>query len=246
MVLKDREAAAETLRAQQETLANCTDCALCEGRTQVVFGVGSPVAELLFVGEGPGFNEDKLGEPFVGQAGKLLTELLAGIGLSRGDVYIANVVKCRPPGNRDPLPAEIDACSPKLMEQIRVLRPRVVCTLGRFATRLVAQTEAPITSIRGRAKAAEVAGVPVLIFPVFHPAAALYTPANKAVLQEDFQRLKVLLARGQEALAAHAGGRETGQGEAGEPSSVPAPPSPAVKEAEPAGGPADGEQLELW
>ncbi len=231
---KDREAAARALRAQQELLGTCTDCSLCEGRTQVVFGVGSPVADLLFIGEGPGFNEDKLGEPFVGQAGKLLTELLAGIGLAREDVYIANVVKCRPPGNRDPLPVEIEACSPKLMEQIRILRPRVVCTLGRFATRLIAQTDAPITSIRGRAKAAEVAGVPVLILPVFHPAAALYTPANKAVLEEDFQKLRVLLARGQDALGQD--GRKQG--------AVPA--RPVSQEAATGGALDDGEQLALW
>lgn len=243
---KDREAAAQALRAQQDLLATCTDCSLCQGRTQVVFGAGSPVADLLFVGEGPGFNEDKVGEPFVGQAGKLLTELLAGIGLAREDVYIANVVKCRPPGNRDPLPAEIEACSPKLMEQVRILQPRVVCTLGRFATRLIAQTEAPITSIRGRAKAGEVAGVPVLIFPVFHPAAALYTPANKAVLEDDFQKLRVLLARGQEALAQAAGRRVAEQANGPNPPAPADPPRAAVQETRLSGRRENGEQLELW
>jgi uracil-DNA glycosylase family 4 len=166
----------------------------------VVFGVGSAVADLMFVGEAPGFNEDKQGEPFVGQAGKLLTDLLGSIGLSRQQVYIANVVKCRPPGNRDPLPEEIEACSPHLLEQIRVIRPQVVCTLGRFATRLLARTDASMSSVRGRAKEAEIAGVDVIIFPVFHPAAALYTPANRELLQEDFFKLRQLLARGREAL----------------------------------------------
>jgi uracil-DNA glycosylase family 4 len=175
----------------------------------VVFGVGNPKAELMFVGEGPGFNEDRQGEPFVGQAGKLLTELLGGIGLTRQDVYIANVVKCRPPENRDPASDEIAACSPHLMQQIAIIRPRVICTLGRFATKLLAETELSMTVIHGKAKAREVAGVQTVIFPVFHPAAALYTPANRQVLQEDFVRLRRLLERGFEALSAPAGAEQT-------------------------------------
>jgi uracil-DNA glycosylase len=198
---KDPVVAAEALAAQADAMLGCNECGLCSARTQVVFGVGSPVADLLFVGEGPGFNEDRQGEPFVGQAGKLLTELLGSIGLKREQVYIANVVKCRPPGNRDPLPDEIEACSRHLMDQVRVIQPRVICTLGRFATRLLAETDASMSSVRGRAKEHVVAGVPVLIFPVFHPAAALYTPANKAGLQEDFLKLKVILSRGRDALA---------------------------------------------
>ncbi len=120
--------AAEALRALQGELSGCTGCGLSPGRTQVVFGAGNPQAELLFVGEGPGFHEDRQGEPFVGQAGKLLTELLAGIGLTRDDVYIANVVKCRPPENRDPTPYEIAACTPHLMRQIAIIKPRVICS----------------------------------------------------------------------------------------------------------------------
>lgn len=235
---KDWETAAEQLQAQSRRLADCRDCELCQGRTQVVFGVGSPVAELMFVGEGPGFNEDKQGEPFVGQAGKLLTELLAAIGLRREDVYIANVVKCRPPNNRDPLPDEIAACSPKLMEQIKTIRPTVICTLGRFATKLIAQTDASMSSVRGRAKEAQVAGLPVLIFPVFHPAAALYTPANRTVLEQDFQKLQVLLARGPEALAG-AKGAQPGSAEPGGGTT-------ACAEMEAACHCDDGEQLELW
>jgi DNA polymerase len=161
-----------------------------------VFGVGNPDADLLFVGEGPGFHEDKQGEPFVGAAGKLLTELLAQIGLARSDVYIANVVKCRPPENRDPLPEEIAACSPHLMQQIAAIRPRVICTLGRFATRLLADTELSITAIHGKAKQCEIAGVDVIIFPVFHPAAALYTPGNRVVLEQDFAKLRHVLLHG--------------------------------------------------
>jgi len=190
------EDAAEALARLQESLRDCPLCELCRGRTRVVFGVGSPRAELMFVGEGPGFHEDRQGEPFVGQAGKLLTTLLGEIGLARADVYIANVVKCRPPENRDPLPAEIEACSPHLMEQIAIIRPKVICTLGRFATKLLAETDQSMSSIHGRAKETTLAGVDTIIFPVFHPAAALYTPANRQVLQEDFAKLRFLLERG--------------------------------------------------
>ncbi len=240
--------AAGALRTLADSLRDCRRCGLCNGRTQMVFGVGSPVAELMFVGEGPGFNEDRMGEPFVGQAGKLLTELLGGIGLARADVYIANVVKCRPPENRDPLPDEIEACSPHLMEQIAIIRPRVVCTLGRFATKLLADTELSITAIHGKAKQKELAGVDTIIFPVFHPAAALYTPANRQVLVDDFARLRRLLDRGMDALtgAPPAGevagpGASGGDSEAagGRPQGVAAPP-PRRPE------PPRTEQLHLW
>jgi DNA polymerase len=173
----------------------------------------------------------------VGQAGRLLTELLAGIGLRREDVYIANVVKCRPPENRDPLPDEIEACSPNLVRQIQTIRPRVICTLGRFATRLVAQTDAGISSIRGRAKFMEVAGVPVVVLPVFHPAAALYTPANRVLLEEDFQKLRRLLDAGEGALIPKPGAVEEAPS-ADEPVLPPDDPPAA------SGGAA--EQLHLW
>jgi uracil-DNA glycosylase len=195
------EETAAALKAFADSLSDCTKCRLCENRTQVVFGVGSANADLLFVGEGPGFHEDRQGEPFVGAAGKLLNELLGGIGLSRADVYIANVVKCRPPENRDPAPDEIEACSPHLMQQIAIIRPRVICTLGRFATKLLAETELSITAIHGKAKERTLGGVHTVLFPVFHPAAALYTPANRQVLVEDFARLRRLLDRGVEALS---------------------------------------------
>lgn len=197
--------AAKALQELNAALRGCTRCSLHRSRTQVVFGVGDPQAELMFVGEGPGFHEDRQGEPFVGQAGKLLTELLAGIGLTRGQVYIANVVKCRPPENRDPAPEEIAACSPHLLAQIGIIRPRVICTLGRHATKLLAETELSMTAIHGKVKKREVAGVQAWIFPVFHPAAALYTPANRRLLEEDFAKLRVLLDRGPEALRTSAG-----------------------------------------
>jgi uracil-DNA glycosylase family 4 len=203
------DAGTSGLAALADSLKDCSGCGLAQGRTQVVFGSGNADAELMFVGEGPGFHEDRQGEPFVGQAGKLLTELLGGIGLSRQDVYIANVVKCRPPENRDPTPAEIAACSAHLFKQIRIIRPRVICTLGRFATKLLADTELSMTAIHGRAKERTLAGVPVLVFPVFHPAAALYTPANRQVLEEDFSKLRVLLTKGVEAL----GSKEIATGE---------------------------------
>lgn len=235
--------AAERLHALKESLADCRKCGLCEGRTQVVFGAGAPEAQLMFVGEGPGFHEDRQGEPFVGQAGKLLNELLAGIGLTRSDVYIANVVKCRPPENRDPSTAEIEACSPHLFQQIEMIRPRVICTLGRFATRLLTGTELSITAIHGKAKEAQLGGVPVLLFPVFHPAAALYTPANRAVLEEDFGKLKVLVDRGAGALAAglRQGSPDEGEGqEQSAQSDVVAAGNGEGKSSRPA------EQLPLW
>src|ERR671914_1952075 len=128
---------AAALREYAEQTASCTKCALAQGRTQVVFGSGSPDADLMFVGEAPGFHEDQQGVPFVGQAGKLLDRLLEGIGLTRADVWVCNVLKCRPPGNRDPLPDEIAACEPHLFRQIELIRPRVVATLGNFATKLL-------------------------------------------------------------------------------------------------------------
>ncbi len=232
---------------------------MAEGRTQIVFGTGSADADLMFVGEAPGFNEDKQGEPFVGQAGKLLNELLEQIGLSRGEVYIANVLKCRPPQNRDPQPDEIDACRENLFRQVQIVRPRVLCTLGRFATHLIAETTAPMGAVRGRAKRMEVGGVPVVVFPVFHPAAALYTPANRKVLEEDFARLRVLLERGESVLkgpAAEPVGEPTGEpavepaaeaagASAGEPA---AEPVTALESSAPAVAAADDEteQLPLW
>lgn len=204
-VRSGESSAAERLSSLKDSLSDCRKCGLCEGRTQVVFGAGAAEAQLMFVGEGPGFHEDRQGEPFVGQAGKLLNELLAGIGLARADIYIANVVKCRPPENRDPTTQEIEACSPHLFQQIEIIRPRVICTLGRFATKLLTDTDLSMTAIHGKAKEGELGGVSVLLFPVFHPAAALYTPTNRALLAEDFSKLRVLLDRGLGALTSGEG-----------------------------------------
>jgi uracil-DNA glycosylase len=173
----------------------CTRCRLHEGRTQVVFGVGDPEADLMFVGEAPGFHEDQQGVPFVGQAGKLLDRLLDGIGLSRADVYIANVLKCRPPGNRDPQPEEIEQCEPYLFRQIELIRPKVVATLGNFATKLLSGKPTGITRVHGVEQETTLGGFRVLLYPLYHPAAALYTPAMLKVLEEDFRLIPGLLER---------------------------------------------------
>jgi uracil-DNA glycosylase len=183
------------LEAFAREVAGCTRCRLSEGRTQVVFGVGSPKADLMFVGEGPGFHEDKQGIPFVGQAGKLLDKLLAGIGLDRGDVYIANIVKCRPPGNRDPVPDEKEACEPYLFRQIELIQPKVIASLGNHATKQLSGKDVGITRIHGREQQIQLGSRSVLLYPLYHPAAALYTPAMLNVLEEDFARLPELIGR---------------------------------------------------
>ncbi len=160
-----------------------------------MFGVGDPDADLMFVGEAPGFHEDQQGFPFVGQAGKLLDRLLAGIGLDRGRVYIANVLKCRPPGNRDPQPDEIEACESHLFRQLELIQPKVVATLGNFATKLLSGKPHGITRVHGTVQAATVGGRRVTLYPLYHPAAALYTPAMLRTLEEDFSRLPSVLAR---------------------------------------------------
>ena len=182
------------LTAFADQVAGCTRCRLAQGRTQVVFGVGNPDADLMFVGEAPGFHEDQQGVPFVGQAGQLLTKLLAGIGLTRDDVYICNVLKCRPPGNRDPAPDEIEACESHLFRQIELIRPKVVATLGNFATKLLSGKPTGITRVHGQEQERTLGGRRVLLYPIYHPAAALYTPAMLRVLEEDFRRLPQLLA----------------------------------------------------
>jgi uracil-DNA glycosylase len=183
------------LLAYRDEVMACTRCRLSQGRTQVVFGAGNPDADLMFVGEAPGFHEDKQGVPFVGQAGKLLEKLLAGIGLRRDDVYIANVLKCRPPGNRDPQPDEIEACESHLFHQIELIRPHVVATLGNFATKLLSGRPAGITRVHGQEQEVELGGNRVVLYPLYHPAAALYTPKMLEVLASDFRRLPELLGR---------------------------------------------------
>jgi len=185
----------DELLAFGELVAGCTKCALAAGRTQVVFGAGDPDSDLMFVGEAPGFHEDKQGVPFVGAAGKLLEQLLEGIGLSRGEVYIANVLKCRPPGNRDPLPEEIQACESHLWRQIELIEPRVVATLGNFATKLLSGRPTGITRVHGQEQEVTLGGRRVLLYPIYHPAAALYTPRMLEVLKSDFARLPELMGR---------------------------------------------------
>jgi DNA polymerase len=175
--------------------SGCTRCPLSEGRTQVVFGSGDPNADLMFVGEAPGFHEDKQGVPFVGQAGKLLDRLLDGIGLTRADVYVSNVIKCRPPGNRDPMPEEIEQCEPYLFRQIELIEPRVIATLGNFATKLLSGKQLGITRVHGQEQDVTLGGRRVLLYPLYHPAAALYTPSMLTVLEEDVGRLPALLGR---------------------------------------------------
>jgi uracil-DNA glycosylase len=184
---------AAALREYADQTAICTTCALAQGRTQVVFGSGSPNADLMFVGEAPGFHEDQQGVPFVGQAGKLLDKLLGGIGLTRADVFVANVLKCRPAGNRDPLPEEIAACEPHLFRQIELIQPKLVATLGNFATKLLSGKPAGITRVHGHEQEVTLGARTVLLYPIFHPAAALYTPSMLKVLEEDFARIPALL-----------------------------------------------------
>jgi DNA polymerase len=175
-------------------LKDCTECPLAASRTNLVFGSGDADADLMFVGEAPGFHEDRQGLPFVGRAGQLLDELLGEIGLSRGEVFIANVLKCRPPGNRDPLPHEIEECTPHLMRQIELIEPRIICTLGNFATKLLTGSQRGITSVRGRPQERELSGQTVRLYPILHPAAALRSDNVRNQLREDFHRLPELVA----------------------------------------------------
>ena len=184
---------ASELAAFAGDVSGCTRCRLAEGRTQVVFGSGDPNANLMFVGEAPGFHEDQQGLPFVGRAGQLLDELLAEIGLDRSQVFVANVLKCRPPGNRDPQPEEIETCRPYLWKQVELIEPKVICTLGNFATKLLTRSNRGITQVAGKRQEAEIGGRRVVLYPLFHPAAALRTPATKERLRQDFAGLPALL-----------------------------------------------------
>lgn len=214
------------LEALAAGAAVCTQCALCETRTKTVFGVGNPEADLMFVGEAPGHNEDLKGEPFVGRAGELLNELLAEIGIDREDVYIANVLKCRPPGNRDPHPVEIETCVLYLDRQIELIAPLVVVTLGNFATKYLLQTSVGITRLRGRRFKFRNAAA---LIPTFHPAAVLRSGGTKL---EDMRHDFAVIGRSIGA----ARDRRTG-GSVPEPAAA----SPAMQ----AGAPHE-EQLELF
>ena len=179
------DSAVETLDDIRKELTDCRRCPLCAGRATVVFGVGNPHARLMFVGEGPGSEEDRLGEPFVGAAGKRLDRWIARIGLRREDVYIANIVKCRPPGNRPPLPDEAKVCIPFLLRQIRSIRPEIICTLGATALNFLLGVEEKITRERGKWRERD--GIPVL--PTYHPAFILRNAARETEVFEDFDAL---------------------------------------------------------
>ncbi|WP_249020353.1 uracil-DNA glycosylase [Conexibacter sp. S30A1] len=186
----------ELLRAVYHEARGCVACKLHETRTNVVFGAGNADAELMFVGEAPGANEDLQGLPFVGQAGRLLAQLLEEIGMVRDDVFIANTLKCRPPGNRDPYPHELDACRHFLDRQLELIEPTMVCTLGNFATKLLRGEPTGISRIHGQAEVRAIGPRTVRLYPLYHPAAALYTPSTLAMLREDFHRIPEILALG--------------------------------------------------
>ncbi|MBI2095711.1 MAG: uracil-DNA glycosylase [Candidatus Omnitrophica bacterium] len=179
----DKRQALESLELE---FRNCAICELSRTRTHVVLGEGNPEARLMFVGEAPGFEEDRQGRPFVGAAGQLLTKIILAMKLRREDVYIANCLKCRPPGNRNPLPAEIAACRPILARQIEIIRPEIVCALGKFAAQTLLETTEPITRLRGRFF--ELPGGSRLL-PTFHPAYLLRNPADKKLVWEDMQKI---------------------------------------------------------
>jgi uracil-DNA glycosylase family 4 len=176
------------LQALAAEITRCTKCLLHRGRTKAVPGEGPENADLMFIGEAPGFHEDQQGRPFVGAAGKFLEELVESIGLTRKDVYIANVIKCRPPGNRDPLPDEIEACKPFLDRQIELIQPKIVVTLGRFSMAR-AFPKARISRIHGQPR--KIGGI--VYYPMYHPAAALHQPSLRRVIEEDMQRIPKLL-----------------------------------------------------
>jgi uracil-DNA glycosylase len=187
----------EALKHLYHDARACTKCPqLAATRNTVVFGSGNADADLMFVGEAPGKNEDEQGLPFVGQAGRLLDQLLGEIELTRGDVFVVNTLKCRPPGNRDPHPVEIENCQDYLMGQVELIEPSVICTLGNFATKLLRADPTGITRLHGREEVRVIGSRAVRLYPIFHPAAALYTPANVEVLRRDFARLPELLALG--------------------------------------------------
>jgi uracil-DNA glycosylase family 4 len=189
--LDGRPTGAVGLQLTREELGDCQRCRLKDGRQQIVFGVGNPDAELVFVGEGPGADEDRTGEPFVGAAGQLLTKMIEAMGFRREDVYICNVIKCRPPGNRNPEPDEVAACEPFLKKQLAALRPRMIVTLGKFAAHCLLRIDTPITRLRGNFKSYE----GVQLMPTYHPAFLLRDPSRKREAWSDLQSVVSALRR---------------------------------------------------
>lgn len=235
----DRAAALAAYHDAQ--VVNCERCPLSQTRTQVVTGSGDANAEVMFVGEAPGYHEDRLGVPFVGQAGKLLDGLLEGIGLTRQDVFVANVLKCRPPENRDPLPDEIAACEDHLFRQVAIIQPRLICTLGNFATKLLSGRPEGISRVHGCELQVTLGGTPTMLYPLYHPAAALYTPAMRSVLEEDFARIPHLVSH---ATATRPGHAERVAPVASAPQAAAAPS--ATGETAPPAGTDPAEQLGLF
>lgn len=184
-----RQAGSGALEKLREEIGDCTRCVLHKGRTNLVFGVGNPSAQLMFVGEGPGADEDRIGEPFVGRAGQLLTRMIEAMGFKRSDVYIANIVKCRPPGNRNPEPEEIATCLPFLKRQIEIIHPKVIVCLGKFAAQTLLQTEIPITRLRGNFHGYG----DIKIMPTYHPAFLLRNPLMKKFVWEDLKKVMEVL-----------------------------------------------------
>src|SRR4030043_700607 len=195
----DESGRREKLKEFYLKIRECSKCSLSESRTKFVFGSGSACAEIMLVGEAPGKNEDLQGLPFVGQAGKLLDELLGSIGYDRSGVFIANVLKCRPPGNRDPKVDEINICKDYLMEQIKIIDPKIICTMGKYSTQLLLNTDRGITGLRGNVYKINNR----IIMPINHPAAALYTPSRMEILRQDFQKIKKLIDSGGETGSLH-------------------------------------------
>ena len=194
---------AKSLEELRAAIGDCQRCKLCSGRTHLVFGVGNPKAKLMFVGEGPGRDEDLQGEPFVGRAGQLLTDIITkGMGLKREDVYIANVVKCRPPENRNPEPDEVAACEPFLKKQIDLIRPKIIVGLGKFAVQTLLQSKVPITKVRGNWHSYH----GIKLMPTFHPAYLLRNPADKKLVWEDIKKV-IKEMRDENALKSFASGR---------------------------------------
>jgi len=183
------DAVSETLQSIRADLGACQRCGLAKGRTHIVFGDGDPSARLVFVGEGPGFEEDRTGRPFVGPAGQLLSKIIAAMKMSRSQVYICNVIKCRPPANRNPQPAEINACRPFLERQLAAIGPEVICTLGTFAAQTLLDTTAPISKLRGRYH--DYNGIRLM--PTFHPAYLLRNPDRKREVWDDMKKIMALL-----------------------------------------------------
>jgi uracil-DNA glycosylase len=186
----------ELLKAVYEQARGCDLCRLHQTRTNVVFGAGNADAELMFIGEAPGANEDRMGLPFVGQAGKLLDKLLGEIGMERSDVFVANTLKCRPPNNRDPHPSEIESCQDYLREQVDLIEPTMICTLGNFSTKLLRGDTTGISRLHGREEIRIIGSRAVRLYPLYHPAAALYTPSMLETLRADFHRIPDLLTQG--------------------------------------------------